>query len=166
MKGTLLDGTNYSGRYFQITPDNTRADSTAPRFGGWYTGWDETNRNVGPSPDYLAHYTDRVIANLASSNGAHMSRFASPAKVEFDKPTTRRGQTISTAIAFIRTKLMRGGTSNAMQAYRESRSGYEASRKCRFIAPIFDDEKMCQTGALKHLVQIMCSERLQRFVFY
>ncbi len=71
MQAMLSDGTKYSGPYFEITRV-TKADGTALRFDGWYSGWDETDWNVGATPDYMAHYTGRVIADLRSSNGLHM----------------------------------------------------------------------------------------------
>lgn len=71
ISATLCDGTNYTGQYFQITR-NTPIQSIAPLFDGWYSGWDETDWNVGASPDFITRYTGRVLANLASSSGSHM----------------------------------------------------------------------------------------------
>ncbi len=45
---------------------------------------------------------------------------------------------------------MRAGGPRAMQAYRESRTGYESLRKRRLIAAILNDEQMRHAGALKH----------------
>jgi len=71
MSATLSDGTSYTGPYFQIT-SHTPIQSIAPLFDGWYSGWDETNWNVGASPDFIAQYTGRVLANLASPSGSRM----------------------------------------------------------------------------------------------
>ena len=65
MQATQSDGTNYRGKYYQITRDE-KFDS-ATLFDGWYWGWDETDWGVGPSPDFVAQYTDRVVADLFHS---------------------------------------------------------------------------------------------------
>ena len=70
INATLADGTHYSGKYYQVTSD--RKFDSATGFSGWYSGWDETDWGVGPSPDSVAQYTDRVIANLASPSGSSM----------------------------------------------------------------------------------------------
>ncbi len=70
MQATLADGTNYRGKYYQMTRDK-KFDS-AKLFDGWYSGWDETDWGVGPSPDFVAHYRDRVVADLASPSGSRM----------------------------------------------------------------------------------------------
>jgi len=70
MQATLAHGTNYRGKYYQMTRDK-KFDS-AKLFDGWYSGWDETDWGAGPSPDFVAHYTDRVIADLASPSGSRM----------------------------------------------------------------------------------------------
>ncbi len=67
MQATLSDGTNYRGKYYQITRDK-KFDSTT-LFDGWYTGWDETDWGVGPSPDFVAYYTDassRILPHRAA----------------------------------------------------------------------------------------------------
>jgi len=71
MIATLGDGTEYRGTYRQITRDG-KFDSAA-LFDGWYSGWDETDWGVGASPDTATQYTDRVVANLVSAGGSHMS---------------------------------------------------------------------------------------------
>lgn len=70
MSASLPDGTNYSGRYCQVTRESRYDD--AARFSGWYSGWDETDWGVGPSPDFDARYTDHVVAILSSARGSHM----------------------------------------------------------------------------------------------
>jgi hypothetical protein len=72
---TLSGGQTYSGQYFQITKDTT-VDSIGPL---WYSGWGGRNGWSGwdywgayPSPDFITHYTGRVVAQLAAPNGTHM----------------------------------------------------------------------------------------------
>ncbi len=70
MQATSSDGTNYSGSYYQMTRDANFDSATL--FDGWYSGWDETDWGVGPSPDSVRRYTVRVVANLASPSGSRM----------------------------------------------------------------------------------------------
>lgn len=66
---TLSGGQTYSGQYFQITKDTT-VDSIGPL---WYSGWSGWDYwGVYPSPDFITHYTGRVVAQLAAPNGTHM----------------------------------------------------------------------------------------------
>jgi hypothetical protein len=72
MNATMSDGTTYSGQYFEITRDTT-VDAVAPLWVGWHSGW----RGAGdwdaePTPDFVTHYSGRVVANLASPNTTHM----------------------------------------------------------------------------------------------
>jgi hypothetical protein len=81
MTATVSGGQTYSGRYFQITKDTT-VDSIGPLWypgwggrGGWdgrggWGGWEDWDAD--PSPDFVTHYTGRVVANLASPSGTHM----------------------------------------------------------------------------------------------
>jgi hypothetical protein len=71
MTATLSDGTKYSGRYFQITPD-TSLPSIEPLFDGWNPAWEETNSGVGPWVDFIANLEHLVVANLASPSGSRM----------------------------------------------------------------------------------------------
>jgi hypothetical protein len=72
MNTTMADGTTYSGQYFQITRDTT-VDSVAPLWVGWHTGWGGADYwDAGPSPDFITHYSGRVVANLASPSATHM----------------------------------------------------------------------------------------------
>ena len=69
---TLADGSVYAGSYFQIT-DNTTADTIEPLWDGWdpgcgFGGWDYW----GTGPDFITHYTGRVVANLADPAGKHI----------------------------------------------------------------------------------------------
>jgi hypothetical protein len=72
MNATMPDGTTYSGQYFQITRDTT-VDSVAPIWDGWHSGWrGASNWDAGPTPDFITHYTGRVVANLAAPDAVHM----------------------------------------------------------------------------------------------
>jgi hypothetical protein len=72
MNATMSDGTMYSGQYFQITRDTT-VDSVAPLWVGWHSGWGGADYwEAGPSPDFITHYSGRVVANLASPSATHM----------------------------------------------------------------------------------------------
>jgi hypothetical protein len=76
INATLADGKSYGGRYFQITKDTT-VDSIGPLWTGW-GGWGGRGGRgwgywgVDPSPDFITHYTGRVVANLAEPSGTHM----------------------------------------------------------------------------------------------
>jgi hypothetical protein len=76
ISATLSDGKTYNGRYFQITKDTT-VDSIGPLWaggGGWGgrggRGWGYWG--VDASPDFITHYSGRVVANLAEPSGTHM----------------------------------------------------------------------------------------------
>jgi hypothetical protein len=74
MTATFPNGTSYSGTLFQITSD-TRVDDMAPLWAGWHRGgfrgwggwpyWDA-------GPEFVKHYSGRVLANLSNDNGDHM----------------------------------------------------------------------------------------------
>ena len=75
MTATMSGGQTYSGQYFQITKDTT-VDSIGPL---WYSGWGAGIGRSGwdywgayPSPDFITHYSGRVVAHLAAANGTHM----------------------------------------------------------------------------------------------
>jgi hypothetical protein len=71
----MSNGKTYSGQYFQITKDTT-VDTIGPLWAGWGGrrgwggGWDYWG--VDASPDFITHYTGRVVANLAEPGGSHM----------------------------------------------------------------------------------------------
>jgi hypothetical protein len=71
MSAVSSDGTHFTGRYIQIAR-NTPITSVAPLFDGWKSGWDETDWNLGASPEFIQEYTGRVVGNLASSSGLRM----------------------------------------------------------------------------------------------
>jgi hypothetical protein len=71
MRATFPNGTSYSGTLFQITSD-TRVDDMAPLWIGWhrrsFRGWDGWDAG----PQFVKHYSGRVLANLSNDNGDHM----------------------------------------------------------------------------------------------
>jgi hypothetical protein len=71
MTATLPDGTTFSGRYFQITPD-TSLPGIASLYDGWNPAWEESNSGEGPRKDFNAKLAHRAVANLTSVSGAHM----------------------------------------------------------------------------------------------
>ena len=72
MMATLAPGTTYKGQFFQIT-SNTTADDLGPLWTGWGPG-----RRMGTwydwdaGPQFMTHYSGRVVANLAEPGGRHM----------------------------------------------------------------------------------------------
>lgn len=72
MTATLSGATTYSGQFFQIT-SSTTVDTLGPLWVGWGPGWRRGGWNDwDPSPEFVTHYTGRVLANLATSDGTHM----------------------------------------------------------------------------------------------
>jgi hypothetical protein len=75
MSATLADGKAYSGQYFQITSDTT-VDNVGPLWSGWHSGWRGRGGweywDAAPTPDFIKHYTGRVVANLGAPSGEHM----------------------------------------------------------------------------------------------
>jgi hypothetical protein len=75
MNAKLPDGKAYSGQYFQITSDTT-VDNVGPLWSGWHPGWGGRGGwdywNAAPTPDFIKHYTGRVVANLGAPSGEHM----------------------------------------------------------------------------------------------
>jgi hypothetical protein len=78
ISATMSNGKTYSGQYFQITKDTT-VDTIGPLWGGWggwggRRGWggDWGYWGADASPDFITHYTGRVVANLAEPGGTHM----------------------------------------------------------------------------------------------
>jgi hypothetical protein len=81
LTATQAGGPTYSGQYFQITKDTT-VEGIAPLWatgwggrGGWHGrgdwgGWDYWDAD--PSPDFITHYSGRVVANLVAPDGSHM----------------------------------------------------------------------------------------------
>ena len=77
MTATMPGGQTYRGQYFQITKDTT-VDSIGPLWVGGWGGWGDPRGwgwgywGADPSPDFITHYSGRVVANLAQPSGAHM----------------------------------------------------------------------------------------------
>ncbi|MDB6088804.1 MAG: hypothetical protein JWN85_1588 [Gammaproteobacteria bacterium] len=73
ISATLSNGKTYSGQYFQITKDTT-VDGIGPLWTGWggRRGMDWGYWGADPSPDFITHYSGRVVANLAETDGSHM----------------------------------------------------------------------------------------------
>lgn len=72
MTATLPDGTIWSGPFFQITSD-TRLTGLSPLWDGWGSEWEAGDwDDWDPGPQFLTHYSGRVVANLASVKGLHM----------------------------------------------------------------------------------------------
>jgi hypothetical protein len=72
MTASLSDGKTYSGQFFQITKDTT-IDSVGPLWYGWrsrWGGWD--GWGASPTPDFVKHYTGKVVANLGAPGGEHV----------------------------------------------------------------------------------------------
>ena len=78
MTATLADGKIYSGQFFQITTKTLRSIALAPLWDGWggrrgWGGWGGWGYwGADPSPDFITHYSGRVVANLAAPSGAHL----------------------------------------------------------------------------------------------
>jgi len=70
---TFANGTSYSGMLFQITT-NTTVDDMGPLWVGWrggwggWGGWDYWDNG----PEFITHYSGRVVANLKDPDGARM----------------------------------------------------------------------------------------------
>ena len=64
-------GGTYKGKLFQITSD-TRVDDLGPLWAGW-RGW---GWGAWPfwdaGPEFITHYSGRVVANLTDPDGDHM----------------------------------------------------------------------------------------------
>lgn len=72
MTATLSDAKTYSGQFFQIT-SNTAVDNLGPLWAGWGPGWRRGGwEDWDPGPEFVTHYSGRVLANLASPDGIHM----------------------------------------------------------------------------------------------
>ena len=74
MTATFTDGKTYSGMLFQITSDTT-VDDTGPMWAGWGDrwggGWGEW-RYWDRGPEFITHYSGRVVANLKTGDGEGM----------------------------------------------------------------------------------------------
>jgi hypothetical protein len=73
MNAMLSNGKTFTGQFFQITSDTT-VDDLGPlwagygprgRWGGEWDFWDA-------GPEFVTHYSGKVVANLSSPDGKHM----------------------------------------------------------------------------------------------
>jgi hypothetical protein len=71
MDATLADGETYSGQFFQITTDTT-VDTLGPLWTGWGGGWRGDWGYWGAGPQFVTHYSGRVLANLSTPDGQYM----------------------------------------------------------------------------------------------
>jgi hypothetical protein len=71
MDATLSDGKTYSGKFFQITTDTT-VDNLGPLWTGWGGGWRGDWGYWGTGPQFVTHYSGRVLANLSTPGGQYM----------------------------------------------------------------------------------------------
>jgi hypothetical protein len=76
VEGTLTaiepDGRTFTGSYFQITSE-TRIDRLHPLWIGWNNPWRGWRYwNAAPTPEFIRHYSGRVLANLVAADGARM----------------------------------------------------------------------------------------------
>lgn len=68
MTASLPDGRSFHGTYFRITPE-TSVDQLEPLWEGWTESRDWPNWH--PGPDFLEHYSGKVVARLSAANGEH-----------------------------------------------------------------------------------------------
>jgi hypothetical protein len=76
MSASLANGKTFSGKFFQITGDTT-VDNLGPLWTGWvgsgYRGrWGGDWGFWDAGPEFVTHYSGKVLANLASPDGKHM----------------------------------------------------------------------------------------------
>jgi len=66
----LPDGKTYSGRFSEVTTHMT-VDNLWPLWSGWGPGYRGRGGWDGP-PEFVIHYTGRVVADLGAPNGGQM----------------------------------------------------------------------------------------------
>jgi hypothetical protein len=72
MNATLSDGKTFTGQYFQITTDTT-IDNLGPLWAGWGPRWRRGGWGYWDAgPEFVKHYTGKVVANLSTPDGTHM----------------------------------------------------------------------------------------------
>jgi hypothetical protein len=72
MNASVPNGISYTGQFFQIT-SNTTVDSLGPLWSGWGPGWRRGGWEYwGAEPEFVTHYSGKVVANLSASDGEHM----------------------------------------------------------------------------------------------
>lgn len=75
---TTVDGTAYSGPFFEMTPRTAYGD-VAPLWDHWREGWTDWPYRSGDDAvtpelgaDFMHRYAGKVVANLAAAGGARM----------------------------------------------------------------------------------------------
>ena len=72
INATVPDGTTFAGQFFQITSDTT-VDNLGPLWDGWGPGWRRGGwADWDAGPEFMTHYTGKVVANLSAPDGKHM----------------------------------------------------------------------------------------------
>jgi hypothetical protein len=71
MNAMLSDGKTYSGQFFQITTDTT-VDNLGPLWTGWGGVGPGEWGYWGAGPQFVTHYSGRVLANLSTPDGQYM----------------------------------------------------------------------------------------------
>jgi len=71
MTAALANGESFSGKFFQVTSD-TRVDRLTPLWAGWGFHRDWPFWGIDAGPDFVKHYSGRVLANLEGAHDKHM----------------------------------------------------------------------------------------------
>jgi hypothetical protein len=77
MSAMLSNGKTFTGQFFQITSDTT-VDNLGPLWAGWggyggrRGGWGGDWGFWDAGPEFVTHYSGKVVANLISPDGQHM----------------------------------------------------------------------------------------------
>jgi len=71
MTAKLADGESFTGKFFQVTRE-TRVDRLSPLWVGWPRHRDWPFWGVDAGPDFVKHYSGKVLANLEGGHGEHM----------------------------------------------------------------------------------------------
>jgi hypothetical protein len=72
MKATAGNAATYTGRFFEVTSETT-GGGLGPLWDGWGPGWRRGGwEHWDAGPDFVTHYTGRVVANLSAADGKHM----------------------------------------------------------------------------------------------
>ena len=69
MTASFEDGRQFSGPYFEITPE-TQLDRLEPLWEGWNR--EQSGRHWQPGPGFVKHYSGKVLANLGAAGGERM----------------------------------------------------------------------------------------------
>jgi hypothetical protein len=72
MTAAVEGGKTYSGTFFQVNSE-TQVDRLGPLWVGWgrrFNDWPYWGYDTGP--DFVRHYSGKVVANLASPDGSYL----------------------------------------------------------------------------------------------